>query len=192
MSSFPNIAPAFLEEVLRFLAPLFIAGANGEPAAARQAALSALAAYDPRTEQELRLAAQITSLGFSALEALAQSMNPDLSVNAVLRLRGNANALHRSAHQCERVLDRLCKERLAAVARQPDIPAQAAVQDDIEPSAAEPASPAASVTGLSRQQRRELERRRARTQRQDAQHTRLVARHTPVDPLSRPYPAVAA
>ena len=111
MSSFPAVAPAFLEEMVAYLLHLFIRGAGGDEAAARYAVLSTLAAYDPKDEQELRLAAEIISFGFAALEALAKAMNPDLPLNAVLRLRGNANAAHRSGHQCQRTLDKLRKER---------------------------------------------------------------------------------
>ena len=81
------------------------------------AVLSTLAAYDAEDEQELRLAAEIISFGFAALEALAKAMNPDLPLNAVLRLRGNANAAHRSGHQCQRTLDKLRKERRSGCSR---------------------------------------------------------------------------
>ena len=114
MSFFPTIAPAFLEEMVAHLLHLFIRGAGGNEAAARYAVLSTLVAYDPEDEQELRLAAEIISFGFAALEALAKAMNPDLPLNAVLRLRGNANAAHRSGHQCQRTLDKLRKERRTA------------------------------------------------------------------------------
>ncbi len=117
MSFFPTIAPAFLEEMVAHLLHLFIRGAGGDEAAARYAVLSTLAAYDPEDEQELRLAAEIISFGFAALEALAKAMNPDLPLNAVLRLRGNANAAHRSGHQCQRTLDKLRKDRRTAASR---------------------------------------------------------------------------
>ncbi|HQT76350.1 MAG TPA: hypothetical protein PLD10_04805 [Rhodopila sp.] len=177
MSAFPNIAAAFLEEILIFLAPMFMNGAAGDASAARHAALCALAAYDPRTEQELRLAAEITSLGFSMLEALAQSANPDLSLSAVLRLRGNANALHRSAHQCQRVLDRLRKQRPDGAAHeQPHTPGVPAAQSAEKPAIAAPCRPTAPDPGyvieLSRQQRRELERKQAKILRQEAERMR--------------------
>src|SRR5580704_17436587 len=129
MSSFPTIAPAFLEEIVARLLHLFILGAGGDEADARYAVLSTLAAYDPEDEQELRLAAEIISFGFAALEALAKAMNPDLPLNAVLRLRGDANAAHRSGHQCQRTLDKLRKERrtpsgfAAARSPAPELPA---------------------------------------------------------------------
>jgi hypothetical protein len=126
MSSFPLVAPAFLEEMVAYLLHLFIRGAAGDEAATRHAVLSTLAAYDAKDEQELRLAAEIISFGFATLEALAKSMDPDLPLNAVLRLRGTANAAHRSGHQCQRTLDKLRKERRTAGVHPPvpEIPAR--------------------------------------------------------------------
>jgi hypothetical protein len=182
MPSFPTIAPAFLEEIVARLLHLFILGAGGDETAARYAVLSTLAAYDPEDEQELRLAAEIISFGFAALEALAKAMNPDLPVNAVLRLRGNANAAHRSGHQCQRTLDKLRKERrtasglAAARSLAPEIPAEPT--DTAETANA---SHAAFIQpslhpDLSRQQRREQERKALKAQRKQAERARLDAR----------------
>jgi hypothetical protein len=111
---FPHIDPAFLEEILYILLPTFLGGAAGNLDAARQAARAALTAYDPQTEQELRLAAQITQYSFASLDAVSRSIDPDLPLTTVLRLRGNANAMQRSANQCQRTLERLRKERRQA------------------------------------------------------------------------------
>jgi hypothetical protein len=178
MPSFPTIAPAFLEEMVAHLLHLFIRGAGGDEAAARHAVLSTLAAYHAEDEQELRLAAEIISFGFAALEALAKAMNPDLPLNAVLRLRGNANAAHRSGHQCQRILDKLRKERRAAAANlpAPKIPARSAVSPEaVTASQPEPIQPAPQPD-LSRQQRRELERKAVKAQRKEAERARLDAR----------------
>jgi hypothetical protein len=174
MLSFPGIAPAFLEEMVAHLLHLFIRGADGDEAAARHAVLSTLAAYHPENEQELGLAAHIISFGFATLGALAEAMDPNLPVNAVLRLRGNANAAHRSAHQCQRTLDKLRKERRIA-AGPPAVcsPAPEAPADAVEPA---PALTQAPRPDLSRQQRRELERRAVKAQRKEAERARLDAR----------------
>ena len=156
MSSFPLVTPAFLEEMVACLLHLFIRGAGGDEAAARHAVLSTLAAYDAKDEQELRLAAEIISFGFAGLEALARAMNPDLPLNAVLRLRGNANAAHRSGHQCQRTLDKLRKERRTVAVHSP-----APTRSAVPPEAAAASQPApnqpAPLPDLSRQQRRDLE-----------------------------------
>jgi hypothetical protein len=180
MSSFPTIAPAFLEEIVARLLHLFILGAGGDEADARYAVLSTLAAYDPEDEQELRLAAEIISFGFAALEALAKAMNSDLPVNAVLRLRGNANAAHRSGHQCQRTLDKLRKERRTAsglaAARSPAPELPADPTDSTE--AADAGHPASTppALDLSRQRRRELERKALKAQRKQAERARLDAK----------------
>jgi hypothetical protein len=158
-----------------------------------------LAAYDPSDEQELRLAAEIISFGFAALEGLAKAMNPELPVNAILRLRGNANAAHRSGHQCQRTLDKLRKERRTAaglaVARSvaPEITADPA--EAINPG--HPVStPPALRPDLSRQQRRELERKALKAQLKHAERARLEAKSAsriatlPVDAM-KPFPQAA-
>ena len=177
MSSFPLVAPAFLEEMVAYLLHLFIRGAGGDEAAARHAVLSTLAAYDAKDEQELRLAAEIISFGFAGLEALARAMNPDLPLNAVLRLRGNANAAHRSGHQCQRTLDKLRKERGTAAVHSPaPRTARSAVPPEA-PAASQPApNQPAPLPDLSRQQRRDLERKALKAQRKEAERARLDAR----------------
>jgi hypothetical protein len=176
---FDHIAPAFLEEVLAFLVPLFAASARGDTELARQAALAALAAYDVATEQEIRLAAEITLQGFGVLESLAKSMNADLPMQAVLRLRGNANALHRSAHQNQRTLERLRQHRLTTV--EAPAPAEATQPD--------PAAPDPAFAFRSRQERRAAERKAAKQQRQQAERDRLRQRRLDND---RPQPGLDA
>jgi hypothetical protein len=178
MSSFPAVAPAFLEEMVACLLHLFIRGAGGDEAAARHAVLSTLAAYDAEDEQELRLAAEIISFGFATLEALAKAMNPDLPLNAVLRLRGNANAAHRSGHQCQRTLDKLRKERRTAAVHSPvpEIPARAAVPPEASVASQPAPNQPALRPDLSRQQRRDLERKALKAQRREAERARLDAR----------------
>jgi hypothetical protein len=194
MLSFPSIAPAFLEEIVAHLVHLFIRGAGGDQAAARHAVLSTLAAYGPEDEQELRLAAEIISFGFAALEALAKAMNPDLPLNAVLRLRGNANAAHRSGHQCQRTLEKLQRDRrtasglAAARSPAPEMPANPA---DLVHPPTQPATP----PHLSRQQRRELERKSVKAQRKETERARLDARtaaRTPSLPISAMNPSPTA
>ena len=121
--SFPlaNTLPsAVVETVLTRLAALFLTGAAGDITAARQAAAQMLAAYDPQTEDELRLAANIVGFSFHALEALGQAATPDMPLTKILRLRGSAVSLSRESHKAQRRLDQLQK------ARRQGIPAQSA------------------------------------------------------------------
>ena len=104
-------SPAILETILGRLAILFLTGAGGDLSAARQAAQQMLANYHPETEDELRLAAEIISFGFHALEALSQAAEPTMSLNQKLRLRGSAVSLSRESHKSQRKLDQLQNAR---------------------------------------------------------------------------------
>ena len=110
-AAMPAIAQAIVETILTRLATLFLIGANGDAAAARDAARQMLASYDIQTEEELYLVAEIISFGFHALEALGQAAAPDLSLNKKLRLRGSAVSLSREGHKAQRRLDRLQRAR---------------------------------------------------------------------------------
>src|SRR5690349_4198649 len=101
------ITAVILEKILAFLAPLFLDVAGGDTGAAREAARIMLESYGPRTDRELRHAALVIAFSFAALDALSRSANSDLTVNQVLRLRGNANALNRAALRNEQALEAL-------------------------------------------------------------------------------------
>jgi hypothetical protein len=102
-----TLPAAILDTILIHLATLFLTGAAGDPIAARHAAAQMLAAYHPNTEEELRLAANVISFSFHALEALGQATAPDLPLTRVLRLRGSAVSLSREAAKAERRLTQL-------------------------------------------------------------------------------------
>jgi hypothetical protein len=166
MSLFPNVTRVFLDTIVMRLVPWFLTVADGSLEAARQAALSLLASYNVETEEEIRLAAEITSFGFSALAALSSSLDPDLPLNAVIRLRGSANALHRSAHQCQRTLDKLRKERRMAVASTETVDQTATTET--------PPQPRPEIQ-ISRQQRRAMERTLEKTRRGQVEQSRRDA-----------------
>jgi hypothetical protein len=111
MSLSATLPAAILETILTGLATLFLAGANGDTVAARQAAAHMLFAYHPETEDELRLAANIVGFSFHGLEALAQAAMPDMPLTRILRLRGSAVSLSREAARAERHLAQLRKAR---------------------------------------------------------------------------------
>jgi hypothetical protein len=114
-----RFVPSILDTILGRLALLFLSGAAGDMTAARDAAARMLAAYHPETEDELRLAAEIVSFSFHALEALGQAATPDMPLTKVLRLRGSAVSLSRETHKAERRLDQLQKARRAGAETQP-------------------------------------------------------------------------
>ena len=191
MSPSPVVTPAILDKFIGLLVPLFLAGVDGDMTTARHAAARMLAAYNTQTEAELSLAAEIVCFSFGALEALSNAMSPDLTPNAVLRLRGSANALHRSAHQCQRTLDRLRKERsrpataeiAATPLPEPPLTAEALnISDYAQTSVQNP------MLGLSRQQRRAAQRKTEKMQRQQAEQARLEARRAARNPSTSSLP----
>jgi hypothetical protein len=102
-----TILPALMDTVLGHIAVLFLGAANGNTPLARATAAQMLAAYDPKTPDELCLAAQIICFNLQALDALSQAANPDNSLNNVLRLRSSAVSLSRQAEAAERRLAHL-------------------------------------------------------------------------------------
>jgi hypothetical protein len=111
MSLAATLSAVILDTILGRIALLFLTGAGGDLGAARRAAVQMLAAYHAETDDELRLAAEIVSFSFHALEALSQAMTPDMSLNHKLRLRGSAVSLSRESHKAQRKLDQLQKAR---------------------------------------------------------------------------------
>jgi hypothetical protein len=89
--------------IAAFLAPMFLGITSGDVALARLAAVEAVNAYRARDHADLIAIAQIIAYGLAALGSLSLSMEADRSVSMTLRLRGNANALNRSAEQNRRV-----------------------------------------------------------------------------------------
>jgi hypothetical protein len=110
-----TLPAAVLETILTHLAGLFLTGAAGDITAAREAAAQMLTAYHPQTEDELRLAANVISFSFQALEALGQAATPDMPLTKILRLRGSAVSLSRESFKAQRRLDKLQTARRAGI-----------------------------------------------------------------------------
>ncbi len=206
MSNPAAITAAVLDRILAFLAPLFLDSATGDAAAARQAAADTIAGYNAQTDRELRLAALTIAFSFGALDSLSRAADPGLPVNQVMRLRGNANALHRAGQQNEVRLDKLRRQppltsehaepRSVAVQPEPtdDFPASSAAPDllafarsALQSMMSGAAADTIPAPPLSRQQRRAAERdaekvrRRQQEAARRAQWTadRAAARHEP-------------
>ncbi len=183
MSLATIITPAILDKIIGLLVPLFLTGAAGDLLTARHAASRLLADYQPETEEELRLAAEIICFGFGALDALSQSMAPNLTLNAILRLRGSANTQQRSANQCQRTLDKLRTQRRRVQADQiTERPAPRIAEAEpvtLETVTLSDCEQIAQHTGpaviLSRQQRRAAERKAGKAQRKQAEADRREA-----------------
>jgi hypothetical protein len=132
MSTLTSFPQAILDTTLLVLAPLFLAVTGGDLAAARLAAVGVLDDYNAATQEELRLAGEIVTFSLKALQALAESSEPDIPISRVMRLRGNAVSLRRVANQSQRKLDQLQRARLAAA------PAVETTATDADPAPIEP------------------------------------------------------
>lgn len=113
--SLTDLPEIFLNTIVHQIAMLLLPAAGGDQDAARRAATAAIAAYDPKTEAELTLAARIISFSLQAIEALGQAADPAMPLTRVFRLRGGAVSLSREAQKAERQLEQLRKGREAGV-----------------------------------------------------------------------------
>jgi hypothetical protein len=100
----PNTADILTNLIVAFLAPMFLGASGGDIGFARAAAIETVNAYRTRNHADLVSIAQIIAFGLAALGSLSLSMADDLSLPMILRLRGNANALDRSAERSRRAL----------------------------------------------------------------------------------------
>jgi hypothetical protein len=90
--------------IVTLLAPMFLGVSAGDISLARLAALETVSAYQARNQADLIAIAQIIAYGLAALGSLSLSMDDNISIPMALRLRGNANALDRSAEHNRRAL----------------------------------------------------------------------------------------
>jgi hypothetical protein len=192
-----TITASVFERILAFLTPLFMGAQTIDIGLARESASGMLASYGARTDRELRFAALSIAFGFGALEALSRAANPELALNEVLRLRGNANALNRAAQQNETRLEKLQKQPPAVIEAENEstedaptdaLPASSEAADLLAyarstlksmMSAAVPAAPApVKVVALSRQQRRAAERKAEKVRMRQQDEARRAQRAT--------------
>lgn len=99
-----NPADILMNLIVAFLAPMFLGASGGDIGFARAAAIETVNAYRARNHADFVSIAQIIAFGLAALGSLSLSMADDLSLSMTLRLRGNANALDRSAEHSRRAL----------------------------------------------------------------------------------------
>jgi hypothetical protein len=82
--------------LVTLLTPMFFAPTGGDIQFARIAALETIIGYQAQTGAGLIAVAKIIGFGIATLDSLSLSMNQDLEIPIILRLRGNANALGRA------------------------------------------------------------------------------------------------
>ena len=196
MSHPATITTAVFEKIIAFLAPLFLIQGTSDIAPAREAAEATLASYGARTDRELRFAALSIAFGLGALDALSQAASPDLALNHVLRLRGNANALNRAAQQNETRLEKLQKQPPIVETGESSEAATTDSLADSLPTSSEtadllafvrakvasmmPAPAPATVFPLSRQQRRAAERKAEKTRQRQQEEARRAQRQAAI------------
>jgi hypothetical protein len=156
MSLAKTLPTAILDTILSYLTTLFLPGTAGDFTAARRAAGQMLAAYQPQTEDELRLAAAIVSFSLQALDSLSQAASPDLPLTKILRLRGSAVSLSRESDKAQRRLEHLQQTRRQTEA----IETEAIRPEAIRPEAEPPLAPAsAKLTWTQAYEQRQRDQR---------------------------------
>ncbi len=136
MSDIRTADEVLFDLLTTLLAPLFLITASDDIAFARMAAAATINDYHAQTSADLITIAQIVAFGLTALASLSQSMEENIPVTLALRLRGNANACHRSAEQNRRAL----KENRPEPRTAPPLPSQ------LEPPPPDTAELAAKIT----------------------------------------------
>ena len=125
-----NPSDVLMNLIVAFLAPMFLGAGGGDIGFARTAAIETVNAYQARNHADLVAIAQVIAFGLAVLGSLSLSMADDLSLSMILRLRGNANALDRSAERSRRALRESrahnAPPNTAEPDRQPEAPNEAA------------------------------------------------------------------
>jgi hypothetical protein len=98
-------ADVLIRALVALLAPMFLLGADGNIGFAEMAALETLRSYRAQNHASLIKVANVIAFGLATLGSLSLSMQDDLPIPLVLRLRSNANALDRSAARNERAVN---------------------------------------------------------------------------------------
>ena len=93
-----------MQLIATLLAPMFLGVTGGDVAMARMMAIQTVSAQRVGSLMDLIAVAQIVAYGLAALGSLSLSMDDELPLAMVLRLRGNANACTRSAEQNRRAI----------------------------------------------------------------------------------------
>ena len=132
-----------MDFILGILAPLLMVGSITDLQCARLAAAEAIAAYNTTGPNQLITAGQIVAFALTALDNLRLSTAPDLSLSMKLKLRGNANALNRSAATNTKLLEKAQREPPPP---EPTIAERVAMAEweDTEPKPGTAADPAAT------------------------------------------------
>jgi hypothetical protein len=100
----PRLTDLLTNIVVTFLTPMFLGITHGDLDQARAGALETVTACAARHPMDILLIGQMIALGLATLSSVSLSMDEDIPISFVLRLRGNAVSLHRAAETCRRAL----------------------------------------------------------------------------------------
>ncbi len=145
-----------LHLIITLLAPMFLGASGGDIHLARMAAFETVTAYRAGHQADLIAIAQIIACGLAALGSLSLSMADDLSLSMTLRLRGNANALGRTAEHNRRAVSPIRSGHVTSPQPQP------APDTETRSEPADADFEAAVVAGVARTQRLAAEARTVR------------------------------
>jgi hypothetical protein len=143
-------ADCLINLIVILLTPMFLGVAGGDLAFARLAAIGTLDSYRAQTHADHITVAKIIAFGLAALDSICRSMEEDLTVSQILRLRGSANALDRAEHRNRLALRR---SQAAAAPPIPDPQPRPIPKSNREPApaATAPAPTAPAPTGADQQ-----------------------------------------
>jgi hypothetical protein len=125
-----RLSDILLHVIASILAPIFLGVTGGDVGLARVAAIETVNVYRAHNCADLIAVAQIVAYGLAALSSLSLSLDDELSLSMILRLRGNANALNRSAEQNRRAIRINAQPQDADVMVQPEPAAMPETYDD--------------------------------------------------------------
>jgi hypothetical protein len=128
--------PAIVNTVIGRLAMLFIDAARGDVDDACDAAREMLESHNPRTRQELALAAHFIGMSFHSLDLLGQAADREQPPDRALRVLGKAIGLHREALKSQRALAALQRNDARPAPAEPEQPAAETQADAPAPAQA--------------------------------------------------------
>jgi hypothetical protein len=95
-----------LHMIVTLLTPLFLT-TSGTVEQAYAAALATVRSCTARNPIDLLLIGQMIAFSLATLSSVSLSMEDNIPINLILRLRGNAVSLHRASDKCRRALPEL-------------------------------------------------------------------------------------
>jgi hypothetical protein len=98
-----RITDVLLHMIVTLLTPMFLT-TTGNVDQAYAAALATVRSCTARNPMDLLLIGQLIAFGLATLSSVSLSMEDNIPINLILRLRGNAVSLHRVSDKCRRAL----------------------------------------------------------------------------------------